>query len=242
MLSMRELTHGESRCDLREAKFTIVGMASYVLPPLEDLDELVTLPVFMVPSTTQEPIDIRFATDSEACAALNMQRHKNTAIRYTTAASNPMQIKIELLAALARGKPVLVFLMSKDKRVSALGRNVIAAIDMLSPEQQDRVTAFVHGWGFLEASFLLEAIDMAHAGKTIEETHAACKELGDRNFTFVNFVFGQTVKKLLSWRPGLFPEGFSVDSDSDCYTTEKSSGSRCLFSRGKRLRHCLFRV
>ena len=51
-----------------------------MLPPLDDMDELYTLPVFLVPSTTQEPIDLRFVSDTDACIALNQQRHKDTAI------------------------------------------------------------------------------------------------------------------------------------------------------------------
>ena len=131
---MREVMHGDSFVDLGDAKFTIMGICSYVLPPLEDMDELYTLPVFIVPETTQEPTDLRFVSDTDACIALNQQRHKETEIKYTTAASNPMQIKIELLSALSEGKPLLVFLMSIDKRISAIGRNTMAAIDMLEPE------------------------------------------------------------------------------------------------------------
>lgn len=119
----------------------------------------------MVPATMQEPIDIRFATDSEACNARNMQRHESTAIRYTTAASNPMQLKIEFLLALSKGKPILGFLMSKDKRVSALGRNVMAAIDMLSPEQQAKISVLAHGWGFHEALLFREAMKLAQEGR-----------------------------------------------------------------------------
>jgi hypothetical protein len=211
MYTMREHMHGESTRDLSNAKFTIMGLGSMVLPPLEQSEEIFTLPVFMVPETTQEPIDLRFATDSETCAALNMQRHKSTAIRYTTAASNPMQLKIELLSALSKGKPIMVFLMSKDKRVSALGRNVTAAIDMLSPEQQVKISVLVHGWGFHEALLLLEAMKLAQEGKTVEEAYSVCSGIAARNFMFASFVSSPTVRKLLAWRPGLFPPGFSVE-------------------------------
>jgi len=214
MLVMRELMHGDNALDLGDAKFTIMGLCSYVLPPLNDLDELHTLPVFLVPEPTQEPIDLRFASDTDACIALNNQRHKETAIRYTTAASNPMQIKIELLAALSKEKPVLVFLMSTDKRVSAIGRNVMAAIDMLEPEQKALVKVFVHGWGFFEATFIMEAMTCAQEGKTIDEAYAACERIADRSFSFSNFVTSATIAKLLKWRPGLFPKDFSVDDDS----------------------------
>ena len=210
MYSMREKAHGDTWRDLSEARFSIMGLGKIVLPPIEQSDDIFSLPIFVVPSTTQEPIDLRFCTDSEACNALNMQRHESTAIRYTTAASNPMQIKIELLAALSKGKPILVFLMSMDKRISALGRNVCAAIEMLSPEQQEQVTVFVHGWGLYEASFLMEAIKCAYQGKTIEETYDVCSDFAARTFVFVNFASSHTVKKLLAWRAGLFPECFQV--------------------------------
>jgi hypothetical protein len=214
MLVMRELMHGDRVTDLGDAKFTIMGLAKYVLPPLDDMDELYTLPIFLVPQTTQEPIDCRFVSDTDACVALNQQRHKESAIRYTTAAPNPMQIKIEILAALSKGKPLLVFLMSVDKRVSAIGRNTMAAIDMLEPEKKALVKVMVHGWGFYEAPFLLKAIKCAQEGETIDEAYEACKKLGDHNFSFSNFVTSATVSKLLAWRPGLFPKGFSVEDNS----------------------------
>ena len=162
MLIMRDLMHGNDNffC-LGDARFTIMGLCKYMLPPLDDMDELYTLPVFLVPSTTQEPIDLRFVSDTDACIALNQQRHKDTAIRYTTAASNPMQIKIELLSALSKGKPLLVVLMSTDKRISAIGRNACQAIEMLEPDQKARINVFTHGWGFNEASIVMEAIKAA---------------------------------------------------------------------------------
>ena len=211
MLAMRELMHGDSFLELGDAKFTIMGFCCYVLPPLDDMDELYTLPVFVVPETTQEPIDLRFVSDTDACIALNQQRHKETAIKYTTAASNPMQIKIELMAALSKGKPLMVALWGTDKRLSALGRNVMLAIDMLEPEQKDLVKVFVHGWGFYEGPFLLEAIKLAQEGATIDEAIAACKRLADHHFSFSNFMTSATMKKLLAWRPGLFPKGFTVE-------------------------------
>lgn len=214
MLVMREVMHGDNYLDLGDAKFIIMGLCSYVLPPLNDLDELYTLPIFLVPETTQEPMDLRFVTDTDACIALNQQRHKETAIRYTSAASNPMQIKIELLAALSKGKPLLVFLLSTDKRVSAIGRNTMAAIDMLEPEQKELVKVLVHGWGFFEAPLIMEAMKCAQEGKTIDEAYVACKKIGDHNFSFSTFVMSATVQKLLAFRPGLFPKGFSVEDNS----------------------------
>lgn len=210
MMAMREHAHGDQALDLSDAKFSIMGLCSVLLPPGDRSDDLFTLPVFMVPSTTQERIDIRYSTDADACLALNMQRHASTRIRYTTAAPNPMVLKIELLAALSRGKPVLVFLMSRDKRISAIGRNVAAAIDMLSPDQRERVRVLSHGWGFYECSILREAIQCAERGMTIDEAYDACQVVVEQNFCFVNMVSSTTVQKLVAWRPGLFPENFSV--------------------------------
>jgi len=211
MHQMRTLCHEESALDLSEAKFTIVGLPSIVLPPSLQNDEMLTLPVFVVPSDSQEPIDIRFSTSGETCAALNRQRHKDTAIRYTTAAPNPMQIKIELLAALAKGKPVLLLLFSTDKRVSALGRNAMAAVDMLTPEQRSMVKVLVHGWFHTEAAFLLRAMNLAQEGRTIDEAYESAKHLADRSCCFVSFSSSNSVRKLVAWRPGLFPQGFTVE-------------------------------
>merc|ERR1712238_447391 len=73
------------------------------------------------------------------------QRNKSTAIKYSTAAANPMQMKIELLSALSKGKPVLVFIFSTNKKLSSMGRNTLLAIDMLDPEQQQMVKLLIHG-------------------------------------------------------------------------------------------------
>ena len=96
MLAMRESMHGDDTVDSADAKFTVMGM------PNNDLNELHAIPVFFVPSTTQEPIDARFISEADTCVILNQQRHKETEIKYTTAAPNPMQLKIELLAALSK--------------------------------------------------------------------------------------------------------------------------------------------
>mmetsp|Transcript_24951 Transcript_24951/g.40423 ORF Transcript_24951/g.40423 Transcript_24951/m.40423 type:complete len:743 (-) Transcript_24951:262-2490(-) len=214
MLAMRESMHGDETLDLGDAKFTIMGLCSYLLPRTFDLDELHTLPIFAVPSSTQEPIDMRFVSDEDVCVILNQQRHKESAVRYTTAASNPMQLKIEILAALTKGKPLLMFLFSTDKRVSAIGRNTMIAIDMLEDEQKKLVKVFVHGWTFYEQPFLMEAIKFAKAGKSIDEAIEACKEIADHCFSFSSFVTSSSVRKLQAWRPGLFPEGFTIEDDS----------------------------
>jgi hypothetical protein len=36
--------------------------------------------------------------------------------------------------------------MSQDKKISALGRNVIAAVDMLEPHLKAKVRTVTHGW------------------------------------------------------------------------------------------------
>ena len=214
MFAMREMTHGDKFVNLADANFTIMGFCSYLLPPLNDMEDLFTIPVFLVPETTQEPLDMRYIDATDICVALNQQRHEDTAIKYTTAASNPMQIKIEILAALRKGKPLLLVLWSLDRRISAIGRNAMQAVDMLEPEQKAMVKVFVHSWGFHEAPFLLEAIKCAHEGKTIDDAIASCKRIADYNFAFSNFMASTNVNKLLAWRPGLFPEGFTVKDDS----------------------------
>jgi dihydroxyacetone kinase-like predicted kinase len=219
MREMRQLYHEDSAVDLANAKFSIVGMCDIVLPPMLRDSELQTLPVFVVPSDTQEPIDIRFANSNDTCAALNRQRHADTAIRYTTAASNPMQIKIEILAALAKRQPVLVVLFSTDKRVSALGRNALAAIEMLTKEQQSMVKVFVHGWFMSEVLFLRKAIQFAQEEKSIEEAIDAVTHMADRTCCFAGFSCSETVRKLVVWRPGLFPKDFASSIEDGHYYT-----------------------
>ncbi len=119
-------------------------------------------------------------------------------------------MKIEIIAALAKKKPILLFIFSKDKRISAYGRNVIQAVAMLEPEQQEMVKIFCHGWGFYESAFLMEAMKLAKEGKTIDEAYDALDDFASRSFNFVSFVSSPTLHKLMAWRPGLFPEGFVI--------------------------------
>lgn len=215
MKVMRELEHGEktSDCLLSEAKFTIVDMGGSALPPLERSNELFTIPMFIVPANTEEPIDVRYATDTEALLALNAQRRESTAIRYTTAAPSPMQIKVELLAALGKGKPVLLFLFSKSSKFSSYGRNICKAIDMLDPEQRKSVKMLVHGWTD-ETSFVMEAIRCAKEGKTIDEAYAACEDYASRTFGCISFMSHKQFVAIKTWRPNIFPEEFDVEEGS----------------------------
>jgi hypothetical protein len=167
--------------------------------------------MFLVPATTGEPIDVRYTTDTDTIIALNQQRNPQTAIKYSTASSSPMQMKIELLAALAKGKPVLVFVFSGSAKISAFGRNVSQAIDMLDPTQKDMVKMFVHGWNNGEASFILEAIDCARNGKTIDETYVICDEYASRLFGKIGFMSSDLFHKMKAWRPELFPNDFTIN-------------------------------
>ena len=154
------------------------------MPPCEAAVKagiVTNLPVFIVPATTQEPIDSRYSTEADVTNALNAQRHDDTKTRFTTAASSPMQIKIELLSALAKGKPLLILVVSEDNRVSALGRNIVAAVDMLSPAQKEKCHLLTHGWMMAEGLITTKAIQCAEQGKTVEETIAICGQLADKN-------------------------------------------------------------
>ncbi len=218
MKIMRETEHGSScdHCDATDsvdnAKFTMVGLPSLCLPPTilaQNKEILHTFPMFVVPADTNEPIDIRYSTATDTVLTLNKQRNPKTAVRMTTATSTPMQMKIELLAALAKGKPVMVFVFSTNKKVSAFGRNVLLAVDLLEPEQKAMVKVFVHGW-FHDGVFLLEAIKCARRGKTIDEAMAVCEDLAQRTYNRVSFMNAGLFRKLKDWRPHLFPEGFEV--------------------------------
>jgi len=166
--------------------------------------------MFIVPADTGEPIDIRYSTDTETLIALNQQRNPSTAVHFTTATSSPMQMKIELLAALAKGKPVLTFVFSTNKTLSAFGRNVLQAIDMLDPDQKQMVKVFVHGW-VNDGPFLVEAIQCARQGKTIDEAFAVCEDLAARTYGRVGFMSAEHFRKMKAWRPGLFPDGFVIE-------------------------------
>jgi len=216
MKIMRELEHGSSNADcdslIDNVKFTMLGLCSMCLPSTvikANEDILSTFPMFVVPEDTDEPIDIRYVTDTEALIMLNQQRSPSTAIRYTTATSNPMQMKIELLAALSKGKPVMCFVFSTNKKMSAFGRNVMQAIDMLDPEQKKMVHIFVHGWAN-DGPFLLEAIRCAREGKTIEDAIVACDDLAQRTFGRVGFMNAELFRTMKAWRPALFPDGFDI--------------------------------
>jgi len=213
MKIMREVEHGSTaETSTEDAKFVIIGLSAMCLPPTvkaANKDIILTFPMFMVPADTNEPIDIRYVTDTEALIAQNKDRSPKTATRFTTATSSPMQMKIELLAALSKGKPVLCFVFSIDKKVSAFGRNVLQAIDMLDPDQKKMVHLFTHGWGH-DGPFMMEAIQCAREGKTVEEAFAVCEDLAQRTCGRVGFMNAEHFRKIAAWRPGLFPTGFEI--------------------------------
>lgn len=221
MKIMRDVEHGSNNTaadapdtydSVDNAKFTMIGLSSMCLPPTvlkENEKILQDFPLFIVPSDTNEPIDIRYATDTETLLALNKQRNPKTAVRMTTASSTPMQMKIELLAAIAKGKPVLVMIFSATKKVSAFGRNVLQAIDMLDPDQKDKVKVFVHGWAH-DGVFMLEAIKCARRGQTIDEAIAVCEDIGHRTYGKVGFMNTAMFRSMKAWRPHLFPDGFDI--------------------------------
>jgi len=209
MKIMRELEHGEegkARFDLSQASFTILG-AKYNLPsPEKDSEDIFAFPLFIVPANTGEPIDVRYASETDALIAHNQQRNKSTAIKYSTAAANPMQMKIELLAALSKGKPVLVFVFSLNKKLSSMGRNALLAIDMLDPKQQQMVKVLVHGSFGGESMLLIEAIQCAKEGKDIDETYAICDQIADQTSQAVAFYSSDKLKQMKAFRPALFPD------------------------------------
>jgi len=221
MKLMRDVEHGRNgkiknteNESVNNAKFTVIGLSALCLPPTllaENKNILNTFPMFLVPADTNEPIDIRYSTDTEALVALNQQRNPSTAVRYTTATSSPMQMKIELLAALSKGKPVLALVFSTNRKISAFGRNVLQAIELLNPEQKDMVKVFVHGWGN-DGPFMMEAIECAGRGDTIDDAISRCEDLAERSFGRIGFMDSEMFRKMKAWRPGLFngveiPEG-----------------------------------
>jgi len=206
MKIMRALEHGDLKSlDLGQAKFTILGGKHTLPSPEKDSEDMFGFPMFAVPEDTGEPIDVRYATDTDTLVALNQQRNKSTAIKYSSATSSPMQMKIELLAALAKGKPVLVFLFSTSKKFSAMGRNALKAIDMLDSEQKKLVTLFVHG-SVVEDVLLIEAIKCAKEGMDIDETHAILEDIADRTSQSIMFMSSQARKKMKALRPAFFPD------------------------------------
>ena len=159
------------------------------------------LPSFLVPETTQEPFDIRLPTLYEANSALNAQRHADTRIKYPSGAPNPTQIKIELMAALASGRPVLVIDTVRDARVTVLSRNLHAAIDSLSPSDRARLTIVYNGWiAGIYALMYEEALAMSAEGRSIDEAAARLETL-DTCAMSVGFVDSDAVETFYKWKP-----------------------------------------
>jgi len=228
MKAMRDMEHGSSipsaeglsepNGSVDNAKFSIIGLSAMSLPPkikAENEELLHTFPMFMVPADTREPIDIRYASDTDVLVALNQQRNPSTAVRMTSATSNPTQMKLELLAALSAGKPVLCFVFSTDQKKSAFGRNVLLAIDLLEPHQRAMVKVFVHGWAS-DGPFLMEAIECARNGTTIDEAIAVCEDLAQRSFGRIGFMDATMFRRSKAARPAMFPEGFEVPENHHC--------------------------
>lgn len=231
---MRETEHGSSSANtpnvedsVDNAKFSIIGLSSLCLPPTvlaENAKILSSFPIFVVPSDTNEPMDARYASATETIQILNKQRNPATALRITTATSSPMQMKIELLSALSKGKPLLIIVFATAK-LSAFGRNVDLAVEMLEPEQRAMVKVFVHGWGH-DGVFLLEAIKCARTGKTIDETFDVCEDIAQRTYNKISFMDTTLFRKMKAWRPALFAEGSDVPEGHYSISGPPSPGIR----------------
>mmetsp|Transcript_42282 Transcript_42282/g.45890 ORF Transcript_42282/g.45890 Transcript_42282/m.45890 type:complete len:238 (+) Transcript_42282:2-715(+) len=117
-----------------------------------------------------------------------------------------MQMKIELLSALSKGKPVLVFVFSTNKKLSSMGRNALLAIDMLDPDQQQMVKFLIHGSFGGESMLMMEAIKCAKEGKDIDETYAICDQIADQTSQAVAFYSSDKLKQMKVFRPALFPD------------------------------------
>jgi hypothetical protein len=78
---------------LDDARFTIMGLCKYLLSPSDNTDELYTLPLFLVPSTMQEPIALRFFSDTDASIALNYQHHKERTLPSCTQQHHQIQCR-----------------------------------------------------------------------------------------------------------------------------------------------------
>lgn len=208
---MRDVEHGSRAASVINARFTMIALSGSLPPTVKAKNKKIlhTFPMFVVHEDSNEPIDVRYASDTETLLTMNKQRDPATAVKMTTAAPTPMQIKIELLAALAKGKPVLCFVFLVSKKISAFGSNVLLAVDMLDPEQKDMVQVFVHGWAH-DGLFLLEAIEYAHRGKSIDEAIAACEDLAQRTYSRIGFMNAALLRKMNDWKPGIFPDDFVI--------------------------------
>merc|ERR1719162_301645 len=223
MKIMRDVEHGSSNSksksatDAKEsvdnAKFTMIGLSSMCLPPTVKAENdkiLNSWPMFVVPADTNEPMDVRYTSDIDTLLFNNKQRNPATAVKISTATSSPMQMKIELLAALAKGKPILCIVFSNNKKFTAFGRNVLMAIELLDPDQRDMVKVFVHGWSTYDGPFLMEAIKCARKGQTIDEALTACEDLAQRTFCKVGFTNAALLRKLKAWKPGVFSDHLDI--------------------------------
>ena len=212
MFAERDEAQGKYHVDYSKAQFNVAASFASMQRDVcaENGGFLFKFPFFAVPETTQEPIMCHDCTFAETNNALNLQRHEETRIKYSTAASNPMQIKIQLLAALASGRSLLVMVISEDKRVSAMGRNIIAAVNLLTPEQKARVRTITHGWVLSEGLYCQEALRCAAEGRTIDETAAYITKLADKNSISTSIMSSVSTRFFQRLRPGLFPEDFTV--------------------------------
>ena len=218
-----ELKGGRDARDYSNASFNIVS--AFPIATDEAAGVGFCLPMCFVPDSTQEPIDVRLPTVYETNSALNAQRHADTRVRYTSSIPNPTQIKIELQAALASGRPVLMVDIPRDRNITAYGRNIRAAVDSLSPSDRARLTIVKNGWvGGIYSLICEEALTMAAEGLSIGEA-AARLETIDVCAMAVKFVDSDSIDAMYKWKPSLFPEGFTVEAGK-VYAVGPSTGVR----------------
>ena len=186
MFKERDETHGVDDNPMYQplpahAKFQIVSSGVCVVPR-EQVGLAAMYPIYVVPASTEEPIDCRYETDNDTIATLNSQRHWDTFERLMTAAPTPITIKLELVALLEAAPQKPILLSSFNKMASAIHRNCCDALEQLTPEQKEQVTVLDHGLVFGEGVVMREAIRAAREGNTIEQAIERCNNVTRRVF------------------------------------------------------------
>eukprot|EP01048_Picozoa_sp_COSAG05_P001736 COSAG05_NODE_60_length_23142_cov_25.372130_13_plen_791_part_00 len=196
MFKERDEAHGGADNPMHQplpqhATFSVVGVGMFT-PPKEQV-AVHRLPVYIIPASTEEPVDVRYSTDNDTIAMLNSARHNPE--RIMTAAPTPVQVKLELVSQLEADATKRVLLLSVNKVMSAADRNICEAVESLTPEQKARVSVYNHGFFLEDGVVVREALRACRDGNTIEEAVTRCDHVARRAF-FSGIVSKQTFKNL----------------------------------------------
>ena len=191
MFAERENTHGK-KIDMSNAKFAVLTDGISTPPSQLDLPNFYLIPVTVTPNSTGDPLIIGdYKNDDPLELFMKLRKQPE---RVFTAAPTPINIQVEMEAALAKWDHLIVPVLGGW--ASATLRNCNKALAALSPDLQARVTLFDSGWlGSEHGAMITELFRCAALGLSVEESMKKMYHVEKTAYHFF-FTCSQSMKAL----------------------------------------------